>query len=297
MKLFRISAAVLLAAFLLHSCASTQKTGVATAEKVPPAPKPVFNLQKGDRYEVISDSKNELTQEVMGQTMEINATSLVTNNVEVKEVSDANLLLTNTTTKVKSHSKVMDQEQDYDSEKDAGADNPTAKMMAEILNKVVEVKIDPKGNAEKTTADSSNAEGSAMSNMMSGLSNDKSGGLKDFYAKFDPATAKAGDTWTDSTKDDNSKTVITYTIREVGNGMATVAYVSATAVNTTQENMGMEIVVSMSLKSTGTLVYDAATRILKQHTTIQDGSGTAEAGGMSIPITMKNTISATVTKQ
>lgn len=290
----QIISALYIVLCILMSC-STPKP-VTSSDTVAP-PKPKFALSKGDNFEVITQATTGLTQEVMGQSMEISSVTTSTNQVTVKDITDTKMLLTNTVTKIKTSATGAGTEQSYDSEKPGDTENETGKIMGKLLNVPVEVWIDETGSATRVKQDSSNDAQSAIQSMMMGTNDSKSGGLGNFYCKYDASKLKTGDSWVDSVKDETSKTITTYTVKEISGGSLTLDYTASTAVNTTQENMGMEIIVSLSLKSTGTQVYDVATKVLKQNTVKLNGTGTAEAAGMTIPITMNTTTTVTVTKK
>ena len=58
--------------------------------------------------------------------------------------------------------------------------------------------------------------------------------------------------------------------------------------------MGMETTTNFNNKTTGKIIVDKATNIIREKNSVTDSKGTTEAMGNSIPVTSKTTISIKV---
>src|ERR1043165_2219336 len=72
-------------------------------------------LNKGQKLVLESSSKIVATQEMMGQSMEINTDIKSSNTIEVKGAGDTSYALTNTLTKLQMAASAMGQDMSYDS--------------------------------------------------------------------------------------------------------------------------------------------------------------------------------------
>ncbi len=257
-----------------------------------------FNLKKSDKYEMNMIMKMNLTQEMMGQTMDITSNATSVNTVAVKQADANGFVLTNTLSKMKMTGAAMGQEMSYDSENPADKDSQIGQVLGEKIGSTSEVSFDNNGKltgVKKDPKEKDNA-GAGMGSMMGAGNDDSKGGLGLFLANFNSGSAKVGDTWTDSTGDKETKTVTAYSIKDIKDGNTVVSFVSNITVSKTQETNGMEIVVNMTGKSTGESTYNAD-GVLTQSTSNTEMTGTTEVMGNSIPMTNKMLTIITVKKQ
>lgn len=76
-----------------------------------------IGLAKGQQLEQLSHVKMNMTQEMMGQNMEIKMESDITNIVEIKNAAGNNFEVANTLKKILMNMNAMGQDMKFDSEK------------------------------------------------------------------------------------------------------------------------------------------------------------------------------------
>lgn len=284
-----------LATFCSCSKHTAQQSTAATAST------PVsrgLNLNAGQKLQIESKVNTLSTMELMGQAMEINADVVMIRELEVKEKKEKSYQLVSTIKKMNLNSSFMGQSMSYDSDKKEDSENEMGKMMKGQLNIPKEVELDDDGkliNVKKDTVKSAVDGNNPMLAMMEsmGAAQDESNGANEAFQVL-PAGTKTGDTWSDSTIADGSKTYRTYTLTGIQGNDATIAVSGTQAVNKTVENQGMEATVSLDSKITGEILVDKSTGIVKQRTLVVEGTGNTEAMGQEIPMTTKITTTSVI---
>jgi hypothetical protein len=159
-----------------------------------------------------------------------------------------------------------------------------------------EIELNNKGQLVNSFKTDATAEAGA--NPMMGMMKSMTGSGTDFAAtevfQVIPSGAKQGDTWSDSAIADGVKTYKTYTIKEISNNIADLTITGNQTTNKTVEQMGAEINLTIEAKLSGESKVDIKTGVVQQKTFVIDGSGSADAMGQSIPLTMKVTSTTNV---
>jgi Family of unknown function (DUF6263) len=257
-----------------------------------------LQLAKGQKLQVDNIINSAATMEIMGQAMELNSDAVMLHQVEVKDKKDASYTITSTLTKMTTNGNVMGQSYSFDSDKQLDRDSSeVGKMLKGQLNVAKEIELNNKGllvNQHKTAAPAE-----ADANPMMGMMKSMTGSGTDFAVTevflVIPSGVKQGDSWSDSAIADGIKTYRTYSIKEISNNIATVTLTGTQTTNKTVEQMGSEVNLTISAKLSGESKVDIKTGMVQQKVFVVDGSGTADAMGQSIPLTMKLT-STTIVK-
>ena len=109
--------------------------------------------------------------------------------------------------------------------------------------------------------------------------------------------AKVGESWTDSAVDNETKVYTTYTLKEVKGNDGVVSMSGNMNVNREMEQQGMTLQVSMQGTILGEYIFDVATGIIKSKKANTKATGTVEAMGQSIPMTVDTTVTSTISKK
>jgi uncharacterized protein DUF6263 len=285
MKFIRLFSLLLTTGVLSNVAASAQTT---TGK---------LSLSKGQKLQIDNSIKSIVSQEMAGQSIEITIDANLVHQLEVKDKKNNSYILSSTLTKLTTNGNAMGQVISFDSDKKEDLESPTGKAMKDQLNVTKEVELSDEAkviNAVKTDAkESAGGQLMDMVNNVTGASGDESNGANAAFEVM-PVGKKAGDSWSDSTISDEMKTYRNYTIKDVKGNEATVVITGRQITNKKVEQQGMEINVNMEGKLSGEGIVDMRTGILKERTTIMDGTGTAEMMGQSIPVTTKITTKTTV---
>lgn len=251
-----------------------------------------IGVKKGEKYQVVSTSIVTSVAEIMGQSMESKADNNSTTVFEVLDVEEAELKLESKLTKLKINAEAMGQTTDFDSEKKEN-NGPGAEEMAAMLNKPKTVKLDKKGTITKQDAPE---EGSGAM-MMMGMNSGNESAIDLFVPSLIGVDLKSGSTFPESTEVTfdkmTTKSVGSYTITAIENGVATISYAGTTTVKGQIEQMGQEMDMSSTSAVKTELKLDISSGRVISKILSSDGDMTVEAGGMSIPVKLK--VSSTIT--
>lgn len=263
--------------------------------------KPAVSLTAGKKFTVSTTVKGNMSQEVMGQTMDIPMDVSMKSLLEVKKAEGNEYQLSSTVYNIVMSMSMMGQDMNYDSDKKADREGPLGQAMAGEIDKSTLFTINSfgklkEGSIVKSASPEKDAAGEnpllAMVNMDGNA--EASLALTPF---INDNAMKAGDSFTDSSTSANGKDKksTTYTLVEVKEGMAKFI-ISGNATATKEiEMQGMQTVSNTTTKTTGELWVNTATGLLSKSVLIAAITGTIEVAGMSIPLTGSNTVTTLVT--
>ena len=284
--------------FFISSLALTLTLGLA-AQSYTPAVK----LEAGKQYTVTTITKSNMTQEAMGQTMEIPIDATNKATLTIKAASDKGYESTYITDRVQFAANMMGQDMNYDSDKKDDKDGPMGKTMNKLVGKETSFVVNGAGNIiketiVKQTQEKSDEEGPDMMTGMMGIGMSEASTCPVFNLFVNNTELKIGDSFVDSStvndKDGSTKTSTTYILKEIKNGKSIFTLNGQVAISKKMEMQGMEMTTTTASKSTGDMIVDVATGLLVSKSIVTETTGNVDVQGMSIPITGKTTSIITV---
>ncbi|MEJ7586537.1 MAG: DUF6263 family protein [Ferruginibacter sp.] len=256
-------------------------------------------LIKGQKIQVDNVIKSVISQEMMGQAMEITIDASLTHQVEVKDKKKDSYLVTSTLTRLTTNGSMMGQEMKFDSDKKEDLESQAGQALKDQLNVSKEVEFNESAvlinGIKKDTAAGTGGEMMDIMNDVIGGGNDESNGANAAFEVI-PAGRKVGDTWSDSSINEEIKTYRNYTLKEINGNDATVVLTGKQVTKKKVEKQGMEISVNIEGTLEGEGIIDLATGLVKQKTLVVNGAGNTEMMGQSMPVTTKITTTTTVKK-
>jgi hypothetical protein len=265
---------------------------------------PAVKLDAGKKYTITSNTKGNMSQEVMGQSMEIPLESTNNATLTIKAKSDKGYESAFITDRVQFSMNAMGQDMSYDSDKKEDRDGKMGEQMNKLVGAETSFTVDASGNIIKETVvkpkEEKKEDGGPdmMAGMMSQMGMSGASTCPAFNLFVSSKEIKIGDSFVDSStvsdKDGKTKSSTTYTLKEVKDGKATFTLAGQIAVEKKMEMQGMEMSTTSNSKSSGDMIVDAATGLLISKTVAIETTGNVEVQGMSIPITGKTTSVITV---
>lgn len=248
-------------------------------------------LLKGQKISV----NNDVTIDAdLGMGMQLNSVTASINSLQVKDSDTNNYTISNTLTKLKINMNMMGQNNTYDSDNKDGNNADMAKIFDDKMNKVNDVMIDKTTGAviapkQAVIKDSDEDANNISENMMKMFSNTSDVAVVEGAFEILPAGKKTGDSWADTSKTADTKTIRTYTLQSV-NGNEAVMNIETTVKATNKlDFQGMEFEINTDTKTTGQVLFDISTGLVKKRDTVSDITGSFQMMGQDMPITAKTT--------
>lgn len=262
-----------------------------------------LTFPKGQKLEMTAQTKAVITQEVMGQSMDMNVNSTIVRSFDIEEVTNGTAKIEHKIKKLQFAFDAMGQAQSFDSEKPEDMKSELGKSLEKSIKNKYSMSVDETGTILNVKSDDDNPNATdtektddIMGNMMGqfaeGLQVPKTGEVISLKV-ITSGQFNKGQSWTDSLKGEESGTV-KYTITGITDKEVLIDYVSEGITKKKQEvGAGMEVDVNLKNKTTGIITLDKKSGLLKQRTVDSVGSGSMEVMGQSIP--MKSKITGTIT--
>ena len=263
---------------------------VSFAQKSPSVTKNIA-LSKGQQI-IITTTAIQNAEMSMGMSMKSSSTTV--NKLIVLEAGDKEYKISSTLTKMLFSADMMGQQKDFDSDKKEDRDSEMGKsalldeIKLAILNKSTGIAV-----FEKQDTLSDDKENDPLAGMMGSLikANDAATVSGAFF--IIPANKKAGDKWIDSSSTGGMKTVNNYSIESIEKNILTVVLNATVSGITSMEAQGTGFNVTMNSTSSGKIVVDLNTSLVKKRTTSGNINSTIEMMGQSLPVTGTATTTTT----
>ena len=233
-----------------------------------------LSFKKGQKLEVVTETKKTSTMEMMGQSMETKVTSTVTESFDI-ENTDAGT--TNIEYKVKRFVAEIDGmqgQQNFDSEKEGDRKGELGKLLEKSLKNKYTMTVDAYGKITTVKADDNNpnskadAQQEAMIAMITEMVGFNTAVPKEGAAsmfKFLPAKEiTKGETWADSSVSDGQKKKTFYTVRSITDMDVVLDFTEEIEIDANRQMMGIDTKVKTITKSSGLIMLDRNTGLLKQ---------------------------------
>ncbi len=251
-------------------------------------------LNKNQQLKFVSAVKGNVSQEMMGQSMEIIMDINTEKNITVKEITEKDYKLDAVTTHVKMNMTMMGQDRSFDSDnkndmagemKDAGKDINVIKPL--FLSTNGKCTLVDKNSPEKTEQDPMNG---MMQQMLGGGTDEIT---TENYFMLIPQGKKTGDNWTDSVITSSSKTYWTYTWESTNANIALIKAIAKANINTAMNMQGMDMTMKMANEIAEDRKVNLTSGVITNKMTTMKINGTMDIMGQSVPMT--GTVTTTVT--
>lgn len=253
-------------------------------------------LTKNQQLKFVQNITGNISQEMMGQSMETVMDITSNKSITVKDLTEQNYQLDATTTRLKMNMSMMGQDRNFDSNnkddmagdmKEAGKDINVVKP----LSLTADGKCKAIENAE--TVKSKEDPMAGMMNQMLGGGADEI--ITESYFMLIPAGKKIGDTWLDSTITESVKIYMNYKWDSTQNNIAKISVTGKENNNSTVSAMGMDMAVSVTNDVSETRHVNLANGIVINKTSTKKINGTIEVMGQSVP--MSGTVTTTTASE
>ena len=199
----------------------------------------------------------------------------------------------------------MGQKRPFDSDKPKDMEGQFGKPIKELLDKTYDMVIDPTGKVmmvlpEKIETPGSDPRIMLIMNMLKDLVGTVLPPQKNeasFFKVLPDTAVGVGRSWIVSVNNESGKSITNYKVNSITDSTVVVDFTGTSTTTSKAEMMGMETTTTMNNKTTGKIILDKATGIIRQKTSTTDSNGSTEAMGGTLPVTSKITTVITVKPQ
>jgi len=260
----------------------------AQAQKV--AGKIVF--QPGQVLTVNMKSSTTNLVSAMGQELEMKTEVIADHQFKVTNTTDENHTLSHEINRVRFNSDGMGNTMSFDSQSEKDLNGQLGAPVKDLLSKKYNLVIDASGNTlmamnEGASTGKAGAEAGMLAQFVSGLTELTQApkqGEASFFKVLPATEVGVGDAWTNTIDRNGTKIEEAYSIAEINENIITLNYLSNSNSTTVQENMGMEVTITMKNKSEGKIKVDRKSGILKEKIITTTATGTVASGYGDFPI-------------
>lgn len=262
-----------------------------------------LSFTKGQKLELVTETKKSSTSEMMGQSMQATVSSTITEVFNVEDANAGGATLEHQVKRLVFKANAMGTDQSFDSDNESDRNSENGKFLQQPLKNTYKLTVDPYGKVTGVKSTSDSAKGSSPdAEAMLGIMSMQLGvnfgvpklGESSIFKILPNKEVKSGDTWTDSIAANGQKRTTVYKVNSITANEIVLDYTETVNVNSTQQIMGMEASIKSDDKVVGQIILDKTSGLLKQKTATIDSKANMEAQGMTIPSTGKTTITITV---
>ena len=261
-----------------------------------------LKFEQGQTFEITLQSKTTISQQAMGQAIDFNVEGMGKHSYKVTNTTEDNTTLNHQVQHITFAFDGMGQKRKFDSKEDKDINGQYGKPIKDMLEKKYDIIIDPTGLVkmvmpEKIVLSETDSRMAIITSMLKDVLDlvqpPKKGGPSFFKVMPDGEGGK-GDSWTTSYEAGGGKVEAGYTIADINDSTIVVDFIEKSVTVTKAEMMGSETTTMMNNKSTGKIILDRVTGIMREKTINTESNGNTEASFGTLPVTSKTTAVITV---
>lgn len=254
-----------------------------------------LRFEQGQVDTVNLEIKSNIAQQAMGQAIDFMVNADAQHLFKVSNTTDDNSTLHHSFRHIHFLFDGMGQKISFDSNKEKDMNGMFGKTMKELLEKKYDIIVDTAGKVlmampEKITLTQADSRMAIVTSMLKDIMDlvqpPQKGGPSFFKILPDTAVGK-GDAWTSSSNSGGSKYQAAYSISDINDSTILVDFIENSVTVTKAEMMGSPTTTTMTNKSTGKIILDRATGLLRQKNSETESHGNTEASFGTLPVTSK----------
>lgn len=264
-----------------------------------------LQFEQGKTLTVTMDLKSTVAQQAGGQAIDFTTTGSALHSFRVTNTTDDNTTLHHTLQRIAFAFDGMGQKVGYDTDhksKKGDRQDMFSKPFEEMLGKKYDIVIDPTGKTlraipEKIELSGQDERAKIITNMLkdlTGIVYPPAKGSPSFFSVLPEGEIGTGDSWTTQTNTDTEKGTTVSTVSVITDSTIVVDFKTDAVLNLRSEMMGMETKTSLKNITTGKIILDRKTGLIRERSSVTDSNGNTEAMGATLPLTGKTTITIRV---
>ena len=261
-----------------------------------------LKFEQGQTFDVQIQVKNNIAQQAMGQSIDFNVDAAGFHTYKITNTTEDNSTINHQVQRVTFAFDGMGQKRSFDSNVEKDLNGMFGAPIKDLLTKKYDIIVDPSGKTlmaipEKiklAEADSRFAIVTTMLKDVLDIVQPPQKGKASFFKVLPETETAKGEAWTESSINENGKFDAAYTISDINDSTIVVDFVGSSITVSKAEMMGSETTTNMTNKSTGKIILDRITGIVKEKTITTDSKGNTETSFGTMPVTSKTTTIITV---
>ena len=257
-----------------------------------------LKFDQGKTLSIHMEIKTSVAQQAMGNAIDFTADGSAMHNYKVINATTDNTTLQHEAKKIAFTFEGMGQKRSFNSDLEKDMAGQFGGPVRNILSKKFDVIIDSNGKVlaakpEKMDTVKADERLAIVLNMLKDITDvayAPQKGDASFFKVLPLGETATGESWTDSLQNETGKFKTIYTLSAILDSTIVIAFKGNASTISKAMMMGRATTTTMNSSSTGNILLDKATGILKEKTIITESNGSTEAMGGTVPVTAKTTI-------
>ena len=261
-----------------------------------------LKFEPGQTFDITIQVKTSVVQQAGDQSIDFNVDAIGNHSYKVTNTTEDNNTLHHQLQRIRFSFEGMGPKRSFDSNEEKDMNGPFGKPMKEMLGKTYDIVID--SNGKTLMALPEKIQFAEMDNQMAIISSllkdvidlvlPPQKGKNSFFKVLPDSANGKGGTWTESYENENGKFDAAYALSDITDSTIIVDFAASSVTITKAVMMGTETTTTMNNKSTGKIVLDKITGIIREKTMNTESSGTTESAFGNLPVTSKTTTTINV---
>ena len=265
----------------------------------------VLLFNTGDEYSITLKVKSTVAQQAGGQAIDFTIDATGVHEYKVTNATADNTTLHHNVNRMTFDFEGMGQKRGFDSNNEKDMNGPFGNTMKTLRDRSYDMIIDPNGQVlmaipEKFDPPKTDNRMAVIINLLKevlDIVEPPAKGSASFFHVLPAKPSVAGDTWTRSWQTASGSFNMAYILSATTDSTIIIDFTGSSVTQSAMEMMGQETTTTMNNKSSGKIVLDKKTGIIREQTVNLDGTGNTETAFGILPVTIKSSTLVTVARK
>lgn len=262
-----------------------------------------LNFETGQIVNISVQMKSFITQHTGGQAIDFNIDAIGEHAFKVTNATADNNTLHHQFQRISFKFDGWGRKMNFDSKNEIDLNGIFGKPIKEMLEKSYDMIVDSNGKVmmvlpEKIQLTENDSRMAIINNLLKdifGLVQPPQKGKASFFNVLPATEAGKGDAWTITQEINGGTEEAAYAITDINDSTIVVGFAKNSSMVTKAEMMGSETTTTMSNKSTGKIILDRITGLIKEKTESIESNGNTVSSFGTLPVNSKTSITISVT--
>lgn len=247
---------------------------------------------------ITTQLKTSISQQAGGQVIDFSLDASGEQTYKVTNATADNSTLHHQLQRIVFSFDGMGRKMNFDSNNEKDMNGMFGKPVKEILEKTYNIVLDTSGKVmmslpEKIQLTEADSRMAIINNLMKDIIDRVYPPQKDkasFFKVLPDSEVSKGDAWTISSQNENGKMDAAYAIADINDTTVVVDFAANSVTITKAEMMGSETTTTMNNKSSGKIILDRITGLMREKTINTESTGNTESSFGTLPVTSKTSL-------